>query len=480
MSYGVAEDPSRSTEAPRRAKRSWDRGEVTQFLAGFAATVAVAALVVVTFRPTGSPAAAPAATASSSPAATVESTGPSSTPIASATAGTEPPTGEWTHAGTLVRAHGRAALLTFGTGSFLAVGDDNVCSPGAAWPSSVYADLGDASGVWNDTAALPKPRDRFAAVTMADGNVLVAGGTTEEAAVGPRSYSSAYVFEGAAWSRVGVMVKAHSDPAFAVLQDGRVLVAGGYYVDLPDHPPARVLASTELFDPASGTWSPTSDLHLARYGAQAVTLADGRVLVVGGWGDIDGGPSPLYGSPRPLASAELFDPRTGEWAPAGSLAVARHGAVLVALPDGGAIVAGGRTWWQDGEWSGMEPTASAERFDPSTRSWTAAAAMPTAAAFRAAIRLADGRILVAGGDLSAHRPDTVSTDIFTTDAAIFDPATGAWTAATPLPAPRADANALLLGDGSVLLATGFGTPPSPEDAPSCPIPDPAVWIYRER
>jgi hypothetical protein len=106
--------------------------------------------------------------------------------------------------------------------------------------------------------------------------------------------------------------------------------------------------------------------------------------------------------------------------------------------------------------------------------------MPTAAAFRAAARLENGTILVAGGDLTASEPDIDTAAAFTADVALYDPSTDRWGPTAPLPAPRSDAKALLLDDGSVLLATGFGAPPSGLDTPSCPVVDPVVWRYYPR
>ncbi len=88
-----------------------------------------------------------------------------------------------------------------------------------------------------------------------------------------------------------------------LLPDGRVLVVGGWN-------DSGALASAELYDPATGTWTATGGLAAARYDHTATLLPDGRVLVVGG-----------YGSGY-LASAEVYDPATGTWTATGSLAAA--------------------------------------------------------------------------------------------------------------------------------------------------------------
>ena len=98
-----------------------------------------------------------------------------------------------------------------------------------------------------------------------------------------------------------------------LLPNGKVLVAGGYRLQRLD------LASAELYDPASGTWTATGSLATARAGHTATLLPNGKVLVAGG-----------YGNSGYLASAELYDPASGTWTATGSLATARdcsHGDV---------------------------------------------------------------------------------------------------------------------------------------------------------
>jgi hypothetical protein len=280
------------------------------------------------------------------------------------------------------------------------------------------------------------------------------------------------------WSRSGLLNTARSDPARAVLADGRVLVTGGYYADLPANPPLRMLDSSELFNHATGEWSRTGSLRVARYGASAVTLADGRVLIVGGWQSVENGPAPLYGShPLPLASAEVYDPETGRWSHAGELDLARTDFVLVALADGGALVAGGNVWLEAFD-DAREPTSKTERFDPKMSVWSPTGDMAIAAADRTGIRLLDGRVLVAGGDLTVHEADVdFPPPGLTADAELYDLEAGIWEATTPMPRSRSGASAIVLDDGSVLLVGGIKAHASPGDTPACPVPDPHTLRY---
>src|SRR4029453_9683969 len=111
-----------------------------------------------------------------------------------------------------------------------------------------------------------------------------------------------------------------------LLPDGRVLVAGGEH----GHDP---LASAELYDPATGTWSDTGNLSTARDSDTATLLPNGMVLVAGGRAT-DPGAS--------LASAELYHPASGTWSLTGSLDTGRLYHTATLLPNGLVLVAGGQ------------------------------------------------------------------------------------------------------------------------------------------
>ncbi len=199
------------------------------------------------------------------------------------------------------------------------------------------------------------------------------------------------------------------------LADGTVLVAGGYDAQ------ATTTGRAELYDPDHDTWTSVAPLRVPRQDFVAMALPDGRVLVAGGQDN----------NQRVFASAEICDPPTRTWRGARGMHIARSGATATRLHSGDVLVVGG----EDHTYT---PLASAEIYHPGTGVWTLAQAMPAAHVQHTATLLADGRVLVAGSG---------ETDL-------FDAQTGRWTvAAAPLNS-RDEATATLLPSGKVLLAGG--------------------------
>lgn len=164
--------------------------------------------------------------------------------------------------------------------------------------------------------------------TLADGRLLVTGGQTSQV----QPLQSAELFDPATgqFTATGNMGSPRMAHAAVTLADGRVLLTGG----LPSRR-GEVLRSAEIFDPATGRFEPTGDMVAPRFKHTAVRLADGRVLVIGG-------------APRDVRndrhrSTEIFDPATGRFTPGPAMRAQRYklpdGAVL--LPSGDVLVAAG-------------------------------------------------------------------------------------------------------------------------------------------
>jgi galactose oxidase-like protein len=129
----------------------------------------------------------------------------------------------------------------------------------------------------------------------------------------------------------GSMSSPRAQPNWALLPNGKVLVAGGAILS----PCCADLASAELYDPATGTFSPTGSMGMARSRATATLLPNGKVLVPGGW---NGG--------SVNASADLYDPVLGIFLPTGSMGTARQNHTATLLSTGKVLIVGGRKHFQ--------------------------------------------------------------------------------------------------------------------------------------
>src|SRR3954447_20146029 len=115
-----------------------------------------------------------------------------------------------------------------------------------------------------------------------------------------------------------------------LLPSGQVLVVGGFTFSITDDG-SDTLASAELYDPASRSWTRTGSLTTARGNHTATLLSSGKVLVAGG----------QDGFANPFQSAEIYDPATGAWTPTGTMVSSHNGHTTTLLPSGQVLVAGG-------------------------------------------------------------------------------------------------------------------------------------------
>ena len=213
----------------------------------------------------------------------------------------------------------------------------------------------------------------------------------------------------------------------------------------------RSLASAEFFDPSSGQFAATGSAASSRAGASAAALAATQVLLAGGFSGsaaIKNFSLNLYG--HVLSSAEIFDETTGAFSPAGKMATPRLGFTATALSNsnGKILLVGG----QDNLGNVLD---TAELYDPLAHQFTAVAnTMSDRRMFHTATLLLSGKVLVAGGATDLSGETTNSADI-------YDPASNSFSAATfPMDHQRAAHTATLLAAGplagKVLIAGGVG------------------------
>jgi hypothetical protein len=247
------------------------------------------------------------------------------------------------------------------------------------------------------------------------------------------------------FSPTGSLVATRAGQTATLLRDGRVLITGG------DSCGEGIWASAELYDPATGTFSPTGPMSKPRQSHAATLLPDGRVLITGG----TTGPSPLASLPVVLASypgpitaatnaevltsAELFDPATGTFSRTGSMNIPRVNHTATSLQDGRVLVVGGGD-------EGYDSVRSAELYDPATDTFRPTGSMKSRRWLHTATLLEDGRVLIAGG--RSPKDSTYAS------VEVYDPSSGTFTSTGSMHSGRKYHTATLLPDGLVLVAGG--------------------------
>jgi hypothetical protein len=204
-----------------------------------------------------------------------------------------------------------------------------------------------------------------------------------------------------------------------LLADGRVLVAGGY-----GDSAGRDASTDEIYDPKMGRFTPVGPVA-PHTNPVSLVLADGRVLILGG----------SYNSPLVQVAADIFDPASGTFTAAGSAprggyasGVSGSGGISAALLGNGKVLvvesAEGRTW-------------STEIYDPSTNTFTPSttSALPRGATPFLA-NLPDGRAMLFGGGNAAVEA--------------YDPTTGSFSRLASMPGPNVVWAFATLTDGRIL------------------------------
>ena len=285
-----------------------------------------------------------------------------------------PTDGAFHSAGTVERDGHTATLLANGDVLITGGSTDN-----SGWPGVITATaelLKADTGLIEPTGSMIIPRKFHTATLLEDGRVLIVGGmTTSGSDVVPTDTAELYDPASGTFSQAANMNRPWSQHAAALLSSGKVLLVGD--------------GSAELYNPATDTFMATSSRTAIRSDVVATTLSDGRVLITGGTASY----AEAYSGP-----SELFDPVSEQFTTTGVLRTPRWTHTATLLPDGTVLVAGGVTGWSSGS------TVATEIYDPSTGLFKPGPKLLHERGSHTATLLSDGSVLFAGGASFGSRP----------------------------------------------------------------------------
>lgn len=336
---------------------------------------------------------------------------------------------EWVYTGSLGTGRRDHTATLLNDGRVLVTGGDNDGYPkvdGGLFSAELYDPV---TGIFSATGSMSADRYYHTATRLPDGKVLVAGGDNNFGGAvstywdGGLASSELYNPATGTFTGTGSMRTARFFHTATLLQNGMVLMAGGRDVE--------TLASSELYNPATGTFAYTGTMGQDRYSHTATLLNNGRVLIAGGYKiGTNGGP---------LSSAEIYDPATGLFTPTGAMGTPRVRPTATILPDGRVLIVGGING-PDYRYA----LTSAEIYDPATGLFTPTGYMSSKRDSHTAVRLDDGNVLVVGGYYNGYR----------SSAEVYNSVTMVFSTTVPMNTMRSGHTAIGLTTGEILVAGG--------------------------
>jgi hypothetical protein len=257
---------------------------------------------------------------------------------------------------------------------------------------------------------------------LQNGQVLIAGGDGSNGS--QLASAELYNPKTKTFSATGSMAHARDAATATLLNNGNVLVAGGVQ--------GTGVNTAEIYNPSTGTFSEAGNMSQGRYAHAATLMPDGSVLITGGYGTSAG----TFGA---LKAAEKFLPASGQFTPVGNLVTARAYHTATLLTNGTVLIAAGTSY--------STPLSSAEIYTPSSLSFAATGGLKTARYLHTATALEDGTVLIVGGSTTGSSSPTASAEIYSPTAATFASTANMATA-------RNNQTATLMSTGKVLIAGG--------------------------
>ncbi len=304
--------------------------------------------------------------------------------------------------------------------------------PPDEWASRATAELYDPlAGTFQLTGSMSTGRDEHTATLLPNGNVLITGGGIAYWL----SYNTAEIYDPSTgqFTPTGQLSARRSNHTATLLKNGKVLIIGGvnWTDDITD---PNLLRAVELYDPQSGTFSPAGSLAKPMWGHSATLLPDGRVLVIGG----------TYGYSGDTSTAVLiYDPQTESFTSVGSTNQPLESHTATLLPTNTVLIAGGKFYPPGSDFNG-EIIDDGQLLDLATMQLSADIEMLIPRVHHTATYVPDKKVLITGGDSGSTEKS----------AELFDISTSQFECIGEMGVPRAGHTATMLLTGEILIIGG--------------------------
>ncbi len=340
--------------------------------------------------------------------------------------------GRWFHTATLLP-----------TGKVLVAGGAVVADEYSCIAGKDSAELYDSAlGTFASTATMTNRRYAQTSTLLQDGPVLITGGFSFDSSACDQydtspALSSAEIYDpsNGSFAPTGSMAEVRGGHTATLMTNGKVLIAGGDNTG-GAVPPFFLIdgsVTAEVYDPATGLFTSTGNMVTPRVGQTATLLANGDVLIAGGWSASQN---------ASIAAAEVYHAATGAFTPTGSMTSPRTGHTATLLPDGKVLIAGGA---RD---QTLVDSDSAEIYDPASGSFLATGSMAEKRCSHTATLLPNGSVLLVGGGSIV--------------AEIYDLSTGSFVLSGLTELDRSGHSATVLQNGNVLVVGGSPSPTTAE------------------
>jgi hypothetical protein len=299
------------------------------------------------------------------------------------------------------------AATTLADGRVLVTGGRTASTPAAGVVLATAEIYDPATNTWNETAGpMNVARRSHSSTLLANGKVLIAGGGNSVSTFTQQPIQSAELFDPATgmFTLIGNMITRRSGHSANELDDGTVLLSGGSSGTGTFFP----TNASETFDPVSNTFTSTGDMNYSHLAQIPGKLRDGRIVQGSSYYN------PTNNSTGGIITdeSEIYDPATRTWTPIDPMIKKRIDIGAQGLLDGTLLIAGGvSTKVGPGNLTFFQNTS--EVYDPESGGWKLSGIMSTGRDEFSGLRLDDGRVVISGGFVSPGAVLLNSVEIYT-------------------------------------------------------------------